>query len=172
MTKVDTRSPRNKGQLAKKTYRSHGYVRRLITAKIKRWAMPTWCHMFNCTLIGSARVWFDKLPPESIDSYEILQKAFLGNFSKQNKYIKDPMEIHHIKQKEGESTEAFVERFKAKSIHVNGASECMRISRFMHGITNPDLIKRLNDNIPKFVDEMMSVTTAFFRGEVAVANQS
>ncbi|GKA62354.1 reverse transcriptase domain-containing protein [Tanacetum coccineum] len=118
--------------------------------------MPTWCHMFNSTLIGSARVWFDKLPPESIDSYEIMWKAFLGNFSQQKKYIKDPVKIHHIKQREGESTEAFMERFKAKSMHVNGAPKCMRIFGFMHGIINPDLIKRLNDNIPKSVDEMMS----------------
>ncbi|GJR67660.1 reverse transcriptase domain-containing protein [Tanacetum coccineum] len=141
-------------------------------AKIVRWAMPTWCHMFNSTLIGSVRVWFDKLSPESIDSYEIMRKAFLRNFSQQKKYIKDPVEIHHIKQREGESTEAFMERFQAKSMHVNGAPECMRISKFMHGITNPDLIKRLNDNIPKSVDEMMSVTTALLQGEVAVANQS
>ncbi|GJZ91540.1 hypothetical protein Tco_0663467 [Tanacetum coccineum] len=41
---------------------------------------------------------------------------------------------------------------------------------FIHGLTNPDLIKKLNDNIS--VDEMMSVTTAFLRGEVAAANQS
>ncbi|GKB20396.1 hypothetical protein Tco_0854319 [Tanacetum coccineum] len=26
-------------------------------AKTKRWAMPTWCHMFNSTLTGNARVW-------------------------------------------------------------------------------------------------------------------
>ncbi|GJU03133.1 hypothetical protein Tco_1113471 [Tanacetum coccineum] len=32
--------------------------------------------------------------------------------------------------------------------------------------------KKLNDNIPKSVDEMMSVTTAFLRGEVVAANQS
>ncbi|GJY18227.1 hypothetical protein Tco_0389718 [Tanacetum coccineum] len=74
--------------------------------------------------------------------------------------------------REEESTEAFMERFKAESMHVNGAPKCMRISGFMHGITNPDLIKRLNDNIPKSVDEMMSVTIAFLRGEVVVANQS
>ncbi|GJS75449.1 reverse transcriptase domain-containing protein [Tanacetum coccineum] len=92
--------------------------------------------------------------------------------SQQKKYIKDPMEIHHIKQKEGESTEAFMKRFKAKSMHVNRSPKCMRISGFMHGTTNPDLIKRLNDNIPKSVNEMMSVTTAFLRGEVAVANHS
>ncbi|GJX57063.1 reverse transcriptase domain-containing protein [Tanacetum coccineum] len=68
--------------------------------KIKRWAMPTWCHMFNSTLIGLARGWFDKLPPESIYSYEIMRKAFLRNFSQQKKYIKDPVEIYHIKQRE------------------------------------------------------------------------
>ncbi|GJZ69515.1 reverse transcriptase domain-containing protein [Tanacetum coccineum] len=90
-------------------------------AKIERWAMPTWCHMFNSTLIGSARVWFDKLPPESIDDYEMLRKAFLGNYSQQKKYIKDPVEIHHIKQRDGEPTEAFMERFKAENMHVNGA---------------------------------------------------
>ncbi|GKA71205.1 reverse transcriptase domain-containing protein [Tanacetum coccineum] len=148
------------------------FTARIHNGKIKRWAMPTWCHMFNSTLISSARVWFDKLPPESIDSYEIMRKAFLGNFSQQKKYIKDPVEIHHIKQKEGESTKAIMEHFKAESMNVNGALECIRISRFMHGITNPDLIKRLNDNISMFVDEMMSVTTAFLQGEVAVANQS
>ncbi|GKA17830.1 reverse transcriptase domain-containing protein [Tanacetum coccineum] len=134
--------------------------------------MPTWCHMFNSTLIGSARVWFDKLPPKSIDNYEMLRKAFLGNFSQQKKYIKDPVEIHHIKQREEEFTEAFMERFKAESMHVNGAPECMRIFGFMHDITNPYLIKKLNDNIPKSVDEMMNGTTAFLRREVAATNQS
>ncbi|GJU87487.1 hypothetical protein Tco_1295033 [Tanacetum coccineum] len=112
-----------------------------------------------------------QLPPESIDNYEMLQKMFLGNYSQQKKYIKDPVEIHHIKQRERESTEAFMERFKAESMHVSGAPECMKISGFMHRITNPDLIKKLNENIPKSVDEMMSVTTAFLRGEVAAANQ-
>ncbi|GKD81831.1 hypothetical protein Tco_1348670, partial [Tanacetum coccineum] len=92
-------------------------------------------------------------------------EAFLGNFQQLKKYIKDPVEIHHIKQKEGESTEAFMERFKVESKHVNGALEYMRIYGFMHGITNPDLIKRLNDNIPKTVDEMMSITTSFLKGE-------
>ncbi|GJZ25355.1 hypothetical protein Tco_0569608 [Tanacetum coccineum] len=88
------------------------------------------------------------------------------------KCIKDPVEIHHIKQRERKSTEDFVQRFKAKSRHVKGAPECMRISGFMHGITNPELIKRLHDNIPKSVDEMMRVTTSFLRGEVAASNQA
>ncbi|GJW23586.1 reverse transcriptase domain-containing protein [Tanacetum coccineum] len=78
------------------------------TAKVERWAMPTWYHMFNSTLAGSARLWFDDLPMESIDSYEDLKKAFLANILQQKKCIKDPVEIHHIKQREWESMEDFV----------------------------------------------------------------
>nr|GEV67188.1 reverse transcriptase domain-containing protein [Tanacetum cinerariifolium] len=73
-----------------------------------------WCHMFNYTLTGSARVWFDDLPLESIDSYDDLKKAFLANFLQQKKCIKDPVEIHHIKQREMDSTEDFVQRFRGE----------------------------------------------------------
>ncbi|GJU14778.1 reverse transcriptase domain-containing protein [Tanacetum coccineum] len=102
-------------------------------AKTERWAMPTWCHMFNSTLTGNAKVWFDKLPRESVDSYEDLRTAFRENYLQQTKHIKDPVEIHHIKQRDRESTVDFMERYKAEILDVEGASECMKISGFMHG---------------------------------------
>ncbi|GKC31093.1 reverse transcriptase domain-containing protein [Tanacetum coccineum] len=136
-------------------------------AKTEGWAMPTWCHMFNSTLTGNARVWFDKLPKESIDSYEDLRTAFRENYLQQTKHIKDPVEIHHIKQRDGESTEDFMERYKAEVLDVEGAPECMRISGFMHGITHPGLIKRLYERIPRSMDEMYRMTTSFLQGEVA-----
>nr|GEX30551.1 reverse transcriptase domain-containing protein [Tanacetum cinerariifolium] len=54
---------------------------------------------------------------------------------------------------------------------VKGAPECMKISGFMHGITNPKLIKRLHDKIPKSVDEMMRVTTSFLKSVVAASSR-
>ncbi|GJV84806.1 hypothetical protein Tco_1524704 [Tanacetum coccineum] len=81
------------------------------------------------------------------------------------------VELHHVKQKEGESTEAFMERYTSESLMFKGAPELMRIYGFMHGITHPGLIKRLNDYILKLVDEMISVTKAFIRGEKVAANQ-
>ncbi|GKE03821.1 hypothetical protein Tco_1395839 [Tanacetum coccineum] len=102
--------------------------------KTERWAMPTWCHMFNSTLTGNTRVWFDDLPPESID--------------------KD-----------------FIQRYKSESGNVKGTPECIRISRFVHGITNPELIKRFHEEIPKTVDEMMQVATSFLQGQEAALNQ-
>nr|GEY65746.1 reverse transcriptase domain-containing protein [Tanacetum cinerariifolium] len=73
-------------------------------------------------------VWFDDLPPDSIDSYDDLKKAFLENYLQQKKYIKDPIELHNIKRRDGESTKDFLRRYKLESKDVKGAPECMRIS--------------------------------------------
>nr|GEW43852.1 reverse transcriptase domain-containing protein [Tanacetum cinerariifolium] len=118
----------------------------------------------------NARVWFDDLPPESIDNYDDLKKAFLENYLRHKKYIKDPIMLHNIKQRDGESTKDFVRRYKLESRDVKGALECMRISGFVHGITNPELIKRLHDKSPKTVDEMKRVNKSFLRREVAASN--
>nr|GEY02803.1 hypothetical protein [Tanacetum cinerariifolium] len=89
----------------------------------------------------------------------------------QKKYVKDPVEIHNIKQRDGETIEDFMERFKIETMRIKGAPECMRISEFMHGVNNPELTKRLNEHVPKTMKEMMITTTAFIRGEAAAASK-
>nr|GFD10725.1 reverse transcriptase domain-containing protein [Tanacetum cinerariifolium] len=113
-------------------------------AQVERWAMPTWCHMFNSTLIGATR---------------------------QKKYVKDPIEIYNIKQKDEETIEDFMERFKVEIRRMKGAPECIRISGFMHGVNNPKLTKRLNEHVPKTVEEMIITNTAFIRGEATDAGK-
>ncbi|GJS75467.1 reverse transcriptase domain-containing protein, partial [Tanacetum coccineum] len=139
--------------------------------QVERWAMPTWCHMFNSTLIRVAGVWFDELPPESIDGYNDLKAAFLAYFMQQKKYVKDPVEIYNIKQRDGETIEEFMKRFKIETGRMRGAPECMRIFGFMHGVNNPELIKRLNEHVPKTLEEMMTTTAAFIRGEITAASK-
>ncbi|GKD26805.1 hypothetical protein Tco_1233019, partial [Tanacetum coccineum] len=97
---------------------------------------------------------------------------FRENYLQQTKHIKDPVEIHHIKQRDGESTEDFMERYKAEILDVEGAPECMKISGFMHGITHPELIKRLYEKILRSMDEMYRVTTSFLQWEVAAFSYS
>ncbi|GKA52268.1 reverse transcriptase domain-containing protein [Tanacetum coccineum] len=85
--------------------------------------------------------------------------------AQQNKYVKDPVEIHNIKQMDGETMEDFMERFKVETGRIKGALECMRISGFMHGVNNPELTKCLNEHVPKTMEEIMT----FIRGETAAA---
>nr|GEV92462.1 reverse transcriptase domain-containing protein [Tanacetum cinerariifolium] len=102
----------SKCRVLRMTYPNHGSERSFENLSRGRQdrmlAMPTWCHMFNSTLTENAGVWFDDLPKESIDSYDDLRKAFLENYLQQKKCITDPVEIHNIKQRDGESTEEFV----------------------------------------------------------------
>nr|GEW23737.1 reverse transcriptase domain-containing protein [Tanacetum cinerariifolium] len=116
-------------------------------------------------------VWFDELPPESIDGYKDLRAAFLAYFMQQKKYVKDLVEIHNIKQRDEETIEDFMEHFKIETGRMKGAPECMRISEFMHEVNNLELTKCLNEHVPKTMEEMMITTTAFIRGEAATASK-
>ncbi|GKA31334.1 reverse transcriptase domain-containing protein [Tanacetum coccineum] len=123
--------------------------------QVERWTMPTWCHMFNSTLIVAARVWFDELLPKSIDGYKDLKATYLAYFMQQKKYVKDPVEIHNIKQRDGDTIEDFMERFKAETGRMKRAPECMRISGLMHGVNNRELTKHLDERVLKTMEEMM-----------------
>nr|GEY28008.1 reverse transcriptase domain-containing protein [Tanacetum cinerariifolium] len=64
-----------------------------------------------------------------------------------------------------------MERFKIETGRMKGAPECMRISGFMHGINNPEFTKRLNEHVPRTMEEMMIAAAAFIRGEAVAANK-
>nr|GEY05338.1 reverse transcriptase domain-containing protein [Tanacetum cinerariifolium] len=99
-------------------------------------------------------------------------KVLVGGVQQfKEEYIKDPVEIHNIKQRDGDTMEDFMERFKIETGRMKGDPECMRISRFMHGVNNLELTKRLNEHVPKTMEEMMIMTTAFILGEAAAASK-
>ncbi|GJZ80868.1 hypothetical protein Tco_0645862 [Tanacetum coccineum] len=83
---------------------------------------------------------------------------------------KDPTEIYGIKKRQNKGLQAFVDRFKSESSHIKGVPPVLRISAFMHGHGHPKLVKKLNDKIPKMVDEMFERVKEFIRGEVAVGS--
>ncbi|GJV93017.1 reverse transcriptase domain-containing protein [Tanacetum coccineum] len=54
------------------------------------WPMPVWCRMFQQTLDGSARGWFERLPHDNINEWADLRKAFAARFSSKACF-KNPM---------------------------------------------------------------------------------
>ncbi|GKC47072.1 hypothetical protein Tco_1064794 [Tanacetum coccineum] len=88
------------------------------------------------------------------DSFEELSQKFLEEFLQQKRYAKDPTEIHGIKRRQNEGLQAFMDQFKSESSHIKGVPPVLHISAFMHGHGHLKLAKKLNDKIPKTVDEM------------------
>ncbi|GJY20665.1 hypothetical protein Tco_0393231 [Tanacetum coccineum] len=62
-----------------------------------------------------------------------------------------------------EGLQAFMDRFKSESSHIKSVPLVLRISAFMHRHEHPELAKKLNDKIPKRVDEMFERVRAFIR---------
>nr|GEW14839.1 reverse transcriptase domain-containing protein [Tanacetum cinerariifolium] len=89
----------------------------------------------------------------------------------QKKYVKDRVKIHNIKQRDEETIKDFIERFKVETGRMKGDFECMRIFGFMHGVNNPELTKRLNEHVSNTMEEMITATTSFIRGETATVSK-
>ncbi|GJY89317.1 reverse transcriptase domain-containing protein [Tanacetum coccineum] len=91
----------------------------------------------------------------SIKDFEELRKAFRRNFTQRKKYSKNPVELARIRQRSGEYLDSFSERFKDEMVYFKHCPDLMKISAYMNGINNQDLIKKLNDKVPQTFDELM-----------------
>ncbi|MFS7939180.1 putative retrotransposon gag domain-containing protein [Helianthus anomalus] len=136
--------------------------------QLGRWPMPVWCHMFVQTLTEGARLWFDSLPPGGIDSYEELSEKFLRNFGQQRKVVKNPNEILHIRQRDNERIDQYMERFVKESMNINGVPEVMKINSFINGLKHAQLCEKLGEEFPHSFDNLMDRVRAYVRGKDTV----
>ncbi|KAJ0866465.1 putative retrotransposon gag domain-containing protein [Helianthus annuus] len=132
------------------------------------WTMPIWCHMFVQTLTEGGRLWFDSLPPEGIDSYEESSEKFLRNFGQQRKVVKNPKKIMHMRQRDNERIDQYIERFVKESMNIKDVPEVMKISSFINGLKHAQLCEKLGEEFPHSFDNLMDRVRAFFRGKDTV----
>ncbi|GJR19539.1 hypothetical protein Tco_0968066 [Tanacetum coccineum] len=59
--------------------------------------------VFPITLTGAAKRWVDRLPPGTVDSWDLLKKAFIQRYCPSSKCAKQLEEIRNFKQ-EGDKT--------------------------------------------------------------------
>ncbi|GJV10052.1 hypothetical protein Tco_1351593 [Tanacetum coccineum] len=90
--------------------------------------------------------------------------------SKPRRKRSEHQETQTPNMRKNEGLQAFMDIFKSESSHINGVPLVLRISAFMHGHSHPELAKKLNEKIPKTVDEMFKRVRAFIRGEVAAGS--
>ncbi|GKD29078.1 reverse transcriptase domain-containing protein [Tanacetum coccineum] len=134
------------------------------------WPMPVWCRMFQQTLDGKTRAWFDKLPSGSIDGWNDLEEKFLNRFGMLKACDKDPTKITKIVRRANETLPNFRERWVSESNAIPNVPELMRISSFMSSHKCPELSKRFSDKIPKTIDEMLRRVDDYVRSEEAFRN--
>ncbi|GKB82060.1 reverse transcriptase domain-containing protein [Tanacetum coccineum] len=133
------------------------------------WPMPVCCRMFQQSLDGPARGWFERLPANSINEWSNLGEAFTARYSVRKACFKEPHEISKIVRRANESLTASKERWTVETWFIIGVLEVMKISSFMDSHKCPKLAKRFSDKAPTTVNEMMRRLDDFVRSEKAFA---
>ena len=93
------------------------------------------CRAFPTTLKGPARVWFSKMPPNSISSFEELSKLFVNNFIGGQRYKRSSSSLLTIEQGENESLRSFITRFNQEALTVDEVDDKL----LFHNGVNSDL---------------------------------
>ncbi|GJZ34354.1 hypothetical protein Tco_0580171 [Tanacetum coccineum] len=84
----------------------------------------------------------------NIINYEDLKAKFRSHFIQQKKFTKTHLAVNNIKQREGESTRAFVTRYTDDTLQILGLHEEQRISGFVHRLKTRSLVESLSTDLP------------------------
>ncbi|GKB28614.1 reverse transcriptase domain-containing protein [Tanacetum coccineum] len=129
-------------------------------------------HMFTYTLKDSARIWWNSKKVGSIINYEDLKVKFQSHFSQSKKITKKHLAMHNIKQKEGESTRAFVTRYTDDTLQILGLHKEHRISGFIHGLETRSLVEFLSTDLPTTYKGLMEKTYTWIEAREVATNET
>ena len=101
------------------------------------------CRAFPTTLKGPARVWFSKIPPNSISSFEELSKLFVNNFIRGQRHKRSSSSLLTIEQGENESLRSFITRFNQEALTVDEVDDKLLLAAFHNGVNSDLFIHKL-----------------------------
>nr|GFA20976.1 reverse transcriptase domain-containing protein [Tanacetum cinerariifolium] len=153
---ASTKLPKGEASETPKNDKTEDYLSRFSSAANSgEWPMPVWCRMFQQTLDGSTRGWFENLSGGSIDGWIELRQQFTTRFSTIRACLKVPTEITKIVRKANGALVAFKEIWFVETGFITGVPEVMKISSFMDAHKCPELAKPLptkKENQDKYCD--------------------
>ena len=92
------------------------------------------CRAFPTTLKGPARVWFSKIPPSTIRSFDKLGGAFIHHFIGRQRYKRPTSHLLSVRQEVGESLRMYVTRFNKEVLQVDKAEDQVLLTAFQAGL--------------------------------------
>ena len=116
------------------------------------------CRVFPTTLKGPTRVWFNKLPPNTITSFQELSKLFVSNFVGGQRPKRSSFSLLNIEQGENESLSTFISRFNKEALLVGEMDDKILLATFYNGVSSNLFIHKLYDQEPQTMAELIHST--------------
>ena len=106
------------------------------------------CKAFPITLKGSTRVWFNKIPPNTVSSFEDLSKLFVNNFIGGQRHKRLSSSLLTIEQRENESLQSFITRFNREALTMDKMDDKLLLAAFHNGVNSDLFIHKLRTKSP------------------------
>ena len=106
------------------------------------------CRAFLTTLKGSARVWFNKIPPNTMNSFEELSKLFVNNFIGGQRHKRSSSSLLTIEQGENESLRSFITCFNREALTMDEVDDKLLLAAFHNGVNSDLFIHKLYEKEP------------------------
>ena len=116
------------------------------------------CRVFPTTLKGPTRVWFNKLPPNTITSFQELSKLFVNNFVGGQRPKCSLSSLLNIEQGENESLSTFISCFNKEALLVDEMDDKILLADFYNGVSLDLFIHKLYDQEPQTMAELIHST--------------
>ncbi|XP_058183967.1 uncharacterized protein LOC131301614 [Rhododendron vialii] len=113
------------------------------------------CRAFPVTLKGSARAWFNKLPPGSIRSFKELSTSFVSYFIAGQRYGKPATHLLTVKQGRWESLREYTTRFNKEVVQIDEADDNVSITAYIAGLYSEQFLYLVSQEPPKTMAELM-----------------
>ena len=113
-------------------------------------------------------MWFNKIPPNTVRSFEELSKLFVNNFIGGQRHKRSSSSLLTIEQGENESLRSFISRFNREALTVDEVDDKLLLAAF-HNRVNSDLfIYKLYENEPQSMAELVHSTQKIMNAEDAI----
>ena len=126
------------------------------------------CRAFPTTFKGPVRVWFTKIPPNTISSFEELSKLFVNNFIGGQRHKHSSSNLLTIEQGENKSLRSFITRFNREALIVDEVDDKLLLVAFYNGINSDLFIHKLYKKEPQTMAELVHSAQNFMNVEDAI----
>ena len=113
------------------------------------------CRAFPTTLKGPARVWFSKIPPNNVSSFDELSKLFVNNFIGGQRHKRSSTNLLTIEQGENESLQSFITRFNREALTVDEMDDKLLLAAFHNEVNSSLFIHKLYEQEPQTMAELV-----------------
>ena len=126
------------------------------------------CRAFPTNLKRPTRVWFSKISPNTVSSFEELSKLFVKNFIGGQRHKRSSSSLLTIEQGENENLRSLITCFNREALTVDEVDDKLLLVAFHNGINSNIFIHKLYEKEPQTMAELVHSTKNFMNAEDAI----